>query len=187
MLASTTITVEAPKTASASSRPPHNIPNGPALREALNRDGFVLIPRLIPPESVLFKFLLQASQNATMLARRGEWPYVRTLPKQFPPWNADDALNNGIWGVQHLLHPDMPDAKIFAKGYFSDEIMHVVRGILGLDESDEKEAAAEGNDLVMELWNLLVQPAILSDSTSLQGKDFELTWHRDDGIYSLLL
>jgi hypothetical protein len=55
----------------------------------------------------------------------------------------------------------------FAEVYFSDEVLSVVKELLGLTDDpkgDEK--------LVMELFNLLVSPA--------EQQDFELCWHRDD-------
>jgi hypothetical protein len=55
----------------------------------------------------------------------------------------------------------------FAELYFSDEILSVVKELIGL-KSDP-----QGYDkLVMELFNLLVSPA--------EQQDFELCWHRDD-------
>ena len=54
----------------------------------------------------------------------------------------------------------MPHSAEFTKHYFGDELCDVVKELLQC--SDE--------DLVMELFNLLVRPT----------KDFELRWHRDD-------
>lgn len=116
----------------------------------------MLIPSAIStPELTVLR---AAAERATALARAGKWPYIRTLPKQFPPWPSDTS--NGIWGVQHLLHPDMPDCDTFALSYFADFIINPVTKLL---------EAREG-DLIMELYNLLVRP----------DRDFALRWHRDD-------
>lgn len=61
---------------------------------------------------------------------------------------------------QFLMHPDLPNSKLFISNYFSDAVINVVEQLL--ECSDE--------DLVMELFNLLIRP----------DRDFELRWHRDD-------
>jgi len=135
-------------------------PPGEALRSSLDRDGFVRIPNASSVEDVeRFK---TAATRAAERARAGEWPYVRTVPKQFPPWPVDEVSTNGIWGVQHLLHPAMPEADrtIFAESYFGDTMVNAVTALLQCSK----------NDLVMELYNMLVCPPI----------DFVLRWHRDD-------
>jgi hypothetical protein len=131
-----------------------------SLLDRLNRDGFVLIPNAISMEQV--EKLREASQNITTLARAGKWPHVRTLPKQFPPWpvNGPSIAAEGIWGVQGLLHPDMPGRELFTSLYFSDAVVGPTRELLQCDDKD----------LTMELCNLLVRP----------DHDFELRWHRDD-------
>jgi len=131
--------------------------------EALQRDGFVLIPSLLPQHLLL---AMQASAKyTTERARAGKWPYVRTVPKQYPPWHEFQHGDN-IWGVQHLLHPDMNVRNVFAEVYFSVEVLRIV------DELLDVESAGGEEDLVMELFNLLVSPA--------ENVDFELCWHRDD-------
>jgi len=132
-------------------------PSSTPIRDTLERDGFVIIPSVLK-ESEL-NSLRKASLHITELARAGKWPYIRTLPKQFPPWSSDPS--NGIWGVQHLMHPLMPAHSEFAASYFADFVIDAVKEIIGCD-SDE--------DLIMELYNLLVRP----------DTDFELRWHRDD-------
>lgn len=126
------------------------------LGAPLDRNGFVVIPSTLTPTELAA--LRTACAEVTQQAREGKWPYVRTLFKQFPPWSTD--ASNGIWGVQHLLHPDMPFQATFAKSYFSDTIITPITQILDCEE----------NDLIMELYNLLVRP----------DKDFALRWHRDD-------
>ncbi|KAJ9612157.1 hypothetical protein H2200_003754 [Cladophialophora chaetospira] len=132
--------------------------------DALRRDGFVKIPNLLPYHILIA--LKAACKYTTDRARNGKWPYVRTVPKQYPPWQEWQPGDN-IWGVQHLLHPDMNVRDTFAEVYFSNEVLDVVKELVGLKDdpgADEK--------LVMELFNLLVSPA--------EGVDFELRWHRDD-------
>lgn len=104
--------------------------------------------------------LRDASTKATSLARSGGWPHVRTVGKQFPPWSAADAAEKGIWGVQHLMNPDLGGHDLFAEQYFSEEVLSIVRELLQCSD----------DDLVMELFNMLVRPE----------SDFELRWHRDD-------
>lgn len=132
------------------------IPSGEELRAALEKDGFVRIPNAFAGEEL--KTFRQAAKRATDLARAGKWPYIRTLPKQFPPWSRDPK--DGIWGVQHLLHPDMPERKTFAESYFNDKMLEAITGLL----------QCKRDDLVLELYNMLVRP----------DRDFALRWHRDD-------
>jgi hypothetical protein len=128
-----------------------------AAREALDRDGFVVLPASLFPSFDLQALRAAASRISTA-ARQGTWPYIRTLPKQFPPWPQDPS--NGIWGVQHLLHPKNPDHLVFAKSYFDSELLKYVAVLIGCKDED----------LTMELYNMLVRP----------DQDFSLRWHRDD-------
>lgn len=133
------------------------------LLDRLNRDGFVVIPSAIGPDQLAT--LRAAAAEVTALARAGTWPSVRTLPKQFPPWPRNSpavAREHGIWGVQGLLHPDLPPAAraAFAAAYFGDAVVAPTRELLRCGD----------DDLVMELFNLLVRP----------DRDFALRWHRDD-------
>ena len=138
------------------------------LLAALQRDGFVHIPSLLNRQQL--SNLRAASESIVKLARKGQWPHgIRTVPKQFPPWpkHPPDEKEGGIWGVQHLLHPSMPGRNTFAKIYFSDTVLDIVKELVGL------KYAKNGDDLlVMELFNMLVSPT--------GERDFELCWHRDD-------
>lgn len=139
---------------------------------SLLRDGFVHIPSLIPEKQVAS--LREAASHITSLARKGQWPHIRTVPKQFPPWPSTPppASEGNIWGVQHLLHPEMPGREEFSKLYFSPDVLAVVEQLLGLKSANSTASASEKKErLVMELFNLLVSPT---------NKDFELRWHRDD-------
>ncbi|KAG7044991.1 phytanoyl-CoA dioxygenase [Colletotrichum scovillei] len=131
-----------------------------SLLDRLNRDGFVVIPSILTEDQL--KDLRSATRNATELARAGKWPNVRTLPKQFPPWPVatPEAPPDGIWGVQGMMHPDMPNNAAFIKTYFSDAVIEPTKQLLQCSD----------DDLVMELFNLLIRP----------DEDFELRWHRDD-------
>jgi ectoine hydroxylase-related dioxygenase (phytanoyl-CoA dioxygenase family) len=138
--------------------------NGQTKRDllaALTQDGFVLIRQAIKEPQLTQ--LREAGRKATEAARAGKWPYIRTLPKQFPPWSSDPSA--GIWGVQHLMHPDMPSSQLFAESYFNDGIMDIVKELLSYGGKQ-----CTDDDLVMELYNMLVRP----------DDDFELRWHRDD-------
>lgn len=125
--------------------------------DQLERDGFVVIKSIFSADKLAT--LREASVKATELAREGKWPHIRTVGKQFPPWDPT-ARERGIWGVQHLMNPDLPGHAVFAEAYFSDEVLRIVRELL---------RCADGN-MVMELFNMLVRPE----------EDFELRWHRDD-------
>jgi hypothetical protein len=137
------------------------------LLDALQRDGFIRVPSLL--SHLQLSTLRIAAETIILLARKGEWPHVRTVPKQFPPWptKPPDEKDGSIWGVQHLLHPSMPARNAFAELYFSDALLDIVKELVGQKDGDDSDDA-----LVMELFNLLVSPT---------GKrDFELCWHRDD-------
>ncbi|KAH7478337.1 1,3-beta-glucanosyltransferase gel1 [Fusarium oxysporum f. sp. albedinis] len=124
----------------------------------LNRDGFVVIKSIVSKDKL--DALREVSSKATQLAREGQWPYVRTVGKQFPPWDASQAREHGIWGVQHLMNPDLPGHELFTELYFSEAILGIVKQLL----------QCQDEHLVMELFNMLVRPE----------RDFELRWHRDD-------
>ncbi|KAK6438493.1 hypothetical protein LTR95_005311 [Oleoguttula sp. CCFEE 5521] len=127
-----------------------------SLREGIERDGYVVVPSGLT--ALQLDGLRSASKKVTKRARDGYWPHIRTLPRQFPPWPEDPS--NGIWGVQQLMNPDLPGSDLFTASYFSKTNLETVKSLLD----------CEADDLVMELYNLLVRP----------DEDFELRWHRDD-------
>ena len=134
--------------------------------DALQRDGYVVIPNLLDKHMLLGQ--KAACRWATDGARQGRWPFIRTVPKQYPPWPKwEKGESHNIWGVQHLLHPDMMPRDTFAELYFSDALLDVVKELMGLKDNESAD-----DRLVMELFNLLVSPA--------ENQDFELCWHRDD-------
>lgn len=124
----------------------------------LERDGFVVIRSILSPSEL--STLQSAAAKAATQARAGSWPHIRTVGKQFPPWESTPPPA-GIWGVQHLMNPDLPGHDVFTATYFSEAILSIVRELLGGCGDDE---------LVMELFNMLVRP----------GEPFALRWHRDD-------
>ncbi|KAF2744024.1 phytanoyl-CoA dioxygenase family protein [Sporormia fimetaria CBS 119925] len=128
--------------------------------------GFVILPATLFP-SFSLPSLRAAATRLTHSARTGHWPYIRTLPKQFPPWPSDPS--HGIWGVQHLLHPSNPDALLFARSYFDSELLRYACAMMGMTSSKNNEKDGR-EELVMELYNLLVRP----------DDKFALRWHRDD-------
>jgi hypothetical protein len=131
-----------------------------SLLESLSRDGYVVVPSILSPTTLAR--LREAAQATVKFARDGNWKHVRTLPKQFPPWDTTgpNPAAQGIWGVQLLMHPDLPEHDEFVKTYFSDAVVNPTKELLQCGD----------DELVMELFNLLTRP----------DRDFELTWHRDD-------
>ncbi|KAG7286544.1 hypothetical protein NEMBOFW57_008855 [Staphylotrichum longicolle] len=161
---------------------------------ALRRDGFLIIPSLLtPPELAALR---AAAAHITAVARTGAWPHVRTVGKQFPPWDASLVpARAGIWGVQHLLHPDLPVSReerdAFVRLYFDGRLLGVAREVLGIssdqdqDDDDDDDDGDDGGDMTMELMNMLVRPD--PDPTKKEegggaggGPGFALRWHRDD-------
>ena len=145
-------------------------------RDALQHDGFVVVRSLLSPSEV--EHYRKIAATATSNTRTGSWPFFRTVPKQFPPWPTNappPASEGGIWGVQHLLHPEMPGRNEFARCYFSESILTIASELMGVSspssDTNATPTAEPDEPLVMELFNLLVAPEI---------KNFELRWHRDD-------
>lgn len=132
------------------------------LQTAFARDGYIVLPTPLTPTQLLS--LRSAATTATDLARSGSWPHIRTLPRQFPPWPSTPPAE-GIWGVQHLMHPSLPGNQTFTASYFSEGIISVVKELLSLDCENVSDEA-----LVLELYNLLIRPT----------QNFALRWHRDD-------
>ncbi|KAL9060775.1 MAG: hypothetical protein Q9162_000479 [Coniocarpon cinnabarinum] len=172
---------------------PTSPPSLPSLRHDLSEKGFCVIPQFYSPQQL--SRLRAAAHAAAQRARTGNWNHVRTLPRQFPPWNADDAKEQGIWGVQHLLHPEMPldERREFLQCYFGGALLGICLGLMreteisvgdstglgaGVDSAaenygtrgkDETERTDEDEQLVMELFNMLITPR----------HNFQLKWHRD--------
>ncbi|TRX95638.1 hypothetical protein FHL15_003596 [Xylaria flabelliformis] len=142
-----------------------------SLRAALAENGFVIQRQILSAEEL--DLLRSAASRTTERARSGNWPDIRTVGKQFPPWEKPapgQPPKEGIWGVQGLLNPELgKDADIFAASYFNDKVLDVAKALLTY-EADGKTSECTDEDLVLELYNMLVRPE----------SDFELEWHRDD-------
>ncbi|GFZ49812.1 hypothetical protein JCM24511_07215 [Saitozyma sp. JCM 24511] len=165
-----------------------------SLTGQYERDGYVVVPHLIPPE--LLDPLSLAADRVTDRARSGGWSQVRVVGKQFPPWVAGDD----VWGVQNLMHPDLGEG-VFAEWYGSEGMLEVSAALMGCRVEDMQfgtstarydaisQSSSEpvtsfkvilmllsdgGSWLTpthLELFNLLVNPL---------EKTYALSWHRDD-------
>ncbi|ORZ24010.1 hypothetical protein BCR42DRAFT_402049 [Absidia repens] len=127
----------------------HNVP----IDEALKKDGFVIVDNLITDEQL--PRLKDACERVITKARNGEWKHRRLVGTQFPPWTEGDD----VWGVQHLLHPDLNET-VFMEWYGSEALLAAVSQLIN----------TKRDDLQFELFNLLINP---------RDHDFDLTWHRD--------
>lgn len=143
-----------------------------SLRAALAENGFVIQRQVLSAEEL--EALRSAASRTTERARAGNWPDIRTVGKQFPPWEKPapgEPPKDGIWGVQGLLNPKLgQDADVFAASYFNDRVLGVAKALLTYDEAGGEAGDCTDDDLVLELYNMLVRPE----------SDFELEWHRDD-------
>lgn len=111
--------------------------------------GYLIIDNAVPKG--MLKPLREATDRVTKKTRQGVWPYKR------------DAGGGDIWGVSHLLHPEL-DEPIFAEYMASPEVIDAVSDLLGLRQN------AMSTSLQLELVNMLVNPA---------KHDYEIGWHRD--------
>lgn len=148
------------------------------LLHNLNTQGYCILQSYLP--SHLITRLLHSARKLDQGARSGKWPHLRTCPKQFPPWGT--TPDNGIWGVQHLLHPDLSkgiltpeEAAVFPELYFHDLVIRIAKVILDIDDATPGEQNTRDDRLMMELFNMLVTPP----------KPFSLRWHRDDVSFNL--
>ncbi|CCX29589.1 Similar to Putative nicotinamide N-methyltransferase; acc. no. Q4I2X5 [Pyronema omphalodes CBS 100304] len=121
---------------------------------SLSTNGYVILPSLIPP--ALLSPLREAAAR-TIAKARLDWPHVRVVGKQFPPWPT--GARDDVWGVQHIMHPDLQEP-VFAEWYGCDELVEAVTTILQCEEKD----------IQLELCNLLINP---------HKTPFSLAWHRD--------
>ena len=111
--------------------------------------GYTMIDNAIPEG--LLEPLRQATARVTEKTRKGEWPHKRR------------AGEDDIWGVSHLLHPDLGEP-IFAEYIASPVVIDIVGGLLKIKPQDHVAR------LQLELVNMLINPA---------KRDYEIDWHRD--------
>ncbi|KAK6463711.1 hypothetical protein DFJ63DRAFT_127056 [Scheffersomyces coipomensis] len=124
--------------------------------DEIDEQGFTIIRGFLTPDEV--EKYSKAADAVVELARKGDWPDVRTRGKQFPPWPKN--FSPDIWGVSGLLHPNLKELALpFHECYASEKILNVAEDIL----------QAERSELSMELFNMLINPLT----------DFGLDWHRD--------
>ncbi|CAO1620831.1 unnamed protein product [Sympodiomycopsis kandeliae] len=127
-----------------------------ALRQKYKADGYVIIPSLFSPELDNLRTLTSETIAQT---REHRWPFFRKVGKQFPPFDKDDVKD--YWGVQHLMHPDLPHYERYQEFYSQAQFLSIAANLM--------ECAEE--ELQMELFNLLINPT---------QHYFNLNWHRDD-------
>ncbi len=111
--------------------------------------GYIILNNAAPEH--LLVPLREATDRVTRKARKGTWTHIRR------------ARETDIWGVSHLLHPDL-DEPVFAQYIASPIVIHVVGDLLGLTPEQHPQ------ELQLELVNMLVNPA---------QADHEIAWHRD--------
>ena len=103
-----------------------------ALRAAFQAQGYVLVPNLITQTQL--SSLRLASARAVAKSRSGQWPHRRTVGRQFPPFDVDGQKEVDVWGVQHIMHPDLHEPE-FARWYAGEEVTSVVKELLQCEES----------------------------------------------------
>lgn len=104
------------------------MPSATEILNSLETDGYVIISNNVKPSE------LEPLREAAIRSRKKDWPHVRTVGKQFPPWPNHETASD-VWGLQHIAHPDFGEP-IFGDWYASDEIMDVVKTILGVEEEE---------------------------------------------------
>ncbi|OGG48975.1 MAG: hypothetical protein A3F84_08205 [Candidatus Handelsmanbacteria bacterium RIFCSPLOWO2_12_FULL_64_10] len=121
----------------------------PSQLQQFKDQGYAIVEDAVP--GGMLGPLRGATDRVTERTRRGEWPHKRK------------AGEDDIWGVSHLLHPDLGEP-VFADYVASPVVIDVVGDLLGLKEGERSAR------LQLELVNMLVNPA---------KRDFEIGWHRD--------
>jgi ectoine hydroxylase-related dioxygenase (phytanoyl-CoA dioxygenase family) len=104
-------------------------------------EGYVIVDEAVEPR--LLEPLRAAAGRVTEKTRSGAWPHRR-------------AAGDDIWGVSHLMHPDLGEP-VFAEYMASEPVLGVASTLLG-------------PALRLSLVNMLVNPAT---------RDFAIGWHRD--------
>lgn len=114
----------------------------PAQLGQLNQDGFIVIQEAVEPH--LRERLRAAAGRVTDKTRSGEWPHK------------GDTGDGDIWGVNHLLHPDLGEP-MFGEYMASDLVLDMATELLG-------------PSLRLSFLGMFVDPA---------ERDFAFGWHRD--------
>lgn len=100
------------------------------IKERYEEQGYVVVPGLLPPEH--FEALRAACERAITKTRSGAWPHRRTVGRQFPPFEDDNADS---WGVQHVMHPDLAE-RAFANWYTSKGLTEAAMKLLGCEQDE---------------------------------------------------
>lgn len=136
---------------------------------AYERDGYVILSDIFDQASApSLEQLRAAAADATQLTRTGAWAHRRLVGKQFPPFDKDE--HRDYWGVQHLLHPDLPHHEQFAAFYGSPRLLSIA-ALLMQAENGGASNSSGAEQMQLELFNLLIEP---------HQHAFALSWHRDD-------
>lgn len=80
--------------------------------------------------------------------------YSRLVGTQFPPW----AEGTDVWGVQHLMHPELKEP-VFAEWYGSSQLQEVVCQLLGTKPGELQ--LGKGNNFSFLLLLLVIQLIII--------------------------
>lgn len=128
------------------------------LKSDYEKQGYVILDGIFAEQDL--ERLRKAASEVVELTREGKWSHRRIVGKQFPPF--DKVQSSDSWGVQHLMHPQLPNHDLFAEFYASSPLLDV--GCFLLGAKDERQ-------LQLELFNLLIEP---------EKHSFALGWHRDD-------
>ncbi len=95
--------------------------------------GYLVIGHAVPPD--LFESLRQATARVTARTRQGDWPHNR------------DAGDGDIWGVSHLLHPDLGES-IFARYMAAPEVLEVGRSARGSPRQKSTPTCCIGGSII---------------------------------------
>jgi hypothetical protein len=128
-----------------------------ALKKQYDEQGYVVVDGMFAQQD--FGQLRRAARQVTDLTRQGKWKHRRIVGKQFPPFNNEQSKDS--WGVQHLMHPDLPHSGLFTSFYGSSPLLDIAARLLDTREEN----------MQLELFNLLIEP---------EDHAFALGWHRDD-------
>ena len=101
------------------------------IKGQYDEQGYVVVQNLIAESE--FATLQDACARVVEKTRQAQWMHRRTVGKQFPPFDVKKDVD--VWGVQHVLHPELGEGAFF-KWYTSDNLVQVVSELLGCEEED---------------------------------------------------